>query len=291
MRRSALALGIALLVASAASAQPLAPFDPADDAAKFPKMFAPYGVGSGRTAEVAPGGATLRVSPSKEKGQVGVQCSPAGLVGDFQIEVSVTIEELSIQLTKGDGAMFGLVAMVDGNGGAASISRGVAEQESKFQAVLAIPQAERTYYAVRRYPSDAREVRIGLRRVGAELAVLAADGPGGELRELTRYPFPTVPVNAVGLFAESGGAEAAMEARFHDLRVRSGQDLPAGPPAANLTEVEVHPLPPTSNGKALPMRVATLGAGLLVGLVVVTVIARLRRAARIPGKPSGPPAG
>ena len=123
--------GVALLVAAAASGQSLAPFDPAADAAKFPKLFTPYGVRPGRTAEVAPGGVTLRVEPRREKGQVGVQCSPAGLVGDFQIDVAFTIESLPDQLGDGDGAMFGMVGSTDA-GAAASVNRGAADLGSKY---------------------------------------------------------------------------------------------------------------------------------------------------------------
>ena len=167
--------------------------------------------------------------------------------------------------------------------------------------MLAIPRPGGPYYAVRRYPAAVRAGRIGPRRVGAEVSALAADGTAGELRELTKYPFPTGPVTGVGLFADPGGAAVEMAARFHDLRVLSGPGLPPRPPAAGLTEYEVNPLPPDLDGESpagptpadggvpgkppAPVRggyVWVAVAALVVGLVGGAVIARttFRRSAQ-----------
>lgn len=206
---------------SAQSGRPLERFDPAADAPRFARVFREYSVRPGRAVTLSPQGMAFELAATPNAGHVGARAG-AMLAGDFAVEVRYEVATLPETVTTGYGVLFGLSVTAPGTDGSASLVRGVYKEGSQLSAGRALPQPKGTHYASRRFPTDAKAGRLGLRRVKDEIIAIAADTPTGDWVELNRYPFPTEPVEAVNLYADTGGAAAELKGRLYDLRVVSG---------------------------------------------------------------------
>jgi hypothetical protein len=60
-----------------------------------------------------------------------------------------------------------------------------------------------------------------LRRENADVVCLAADGPQGELQELSRVPFGPATIRQVRFFADNGGSHTTVDVRLTHLLIRA----------------------------------------------------------------------
>jgi hypothetical protein len=168
--------------------------------------------------------------------QTGVY-STFTLAGDCQ--VTLTYELLALTPpAKGYGAGLGLAFDAGDDVGRGSIQRVFKPGEGGgYVLQTALPTGKEMHEEYRFVPTKARQGRIGLRREGKELVFLAAGNPTGELEELDRLPFTERTIQAVRLFADSGGSPTAVDGRLRQLDLRA-EEVTGGVPKA-----EVHTSP------------------------------------------------
>lgn len=196
--------------------------------------FARYGHDAVKAAAPDKAGVRLRLArPPKDK-------SNAGMYGHFTLggdcEFLADYELVSLpKPSTGYGAQIGLALHTHGPGGAVFVSRGATPDSGGcWSAVHETPNADRTGkdYATDTFPAAAPRGRMGVRREGTEAVVLASE-KGAPLKELKRFPLGADPVYQVRVFADTGGADVALDGRLYNfvIRAESITGAPA-PPAA-----------------------------------------------------------
>ncbi len=240
---------VCLLVASAGLSQN-APYTRITNQAEwnaFTKRLAPPWQRAGMSADVSSNGITFSMSPSKYNGPNCVQAE-VRLPNIFQMEVKYELHTFPDKIQNGFGAGVGLWvegAAVDGQ--ARAVRSVEPNRGPHFMAGRTVPLANgKTHYAIAMTPAESRNGRLGLRRMGNEIAMLASETPDGPLEEYQRYPLSDAPTRLLSLYTTTGGCEVQLTARLYDLRILSGPDLPPEPPKRKERTVTIVPLPPRS---------------------------------------------
>jgi len=116
-------------------------------------------------------------------------------------------------------------------------------------------------YDAESFPATARKGRMGIRRIGTEIVLLAGDR-GAEPTEIKRIAFTGEPIHQIRLYADTGGADLPLEGRFSEIVIRA-------------ESIDGAALPPKS---AWPWTTYLLLASLgLCGLYVALFLRRRRR--------------
>ena len=185
--------------------------------------FARYGPDTRRTITPDQAGVRFRLGklPDGEH-QVGVY-SHFVLVGDFEIGVDY---EVAVMATpqEGYGLQIGLAVHTHGPGGAVFVQR-VNHPENKicWQVTHETTKSdgdEGKVYATKNYPSLEKTGHFVMRRSGKMLTVSASEknGPPQELQTLELGPEP---IYQIRLFADTGGADLPILARFSNLSIKA----------------------------------------------------------------------
>lgn len=179
------------------------------------------------------------------------------LVGDFQYEAAVEFLTLPDRVRDGWGVCVGLG--VDGPAGAgnAGINRGMFELTGpSYHICRDIPNGGGTTYAYDNLPSKSKAVRLGVRRQGNEVLLLAADGPTEPLVETRRYAFTDRPTRALVIYTTTGGSDLPLSARVSDVKLLAGPTLPPTPAKSRVASVVM--VPPHDPVTAAPTAVTAL---------------------------------
>ncbi len=212
---------------------------------------------------------------------VGIQ-SKARLSGDF--EVTGTYEVLAADLPGKDTGRFGVGVnlLISPGSGMQKIAKiahfRLVQEGTGYVADFTLRGTPPTYRS-QFTPTEARSGQLRLKREGATLRYLVADGPGGEFRELYKTEFGDEDIEFVRFVVNTGETPVAVDARLVDLRMRSGGPLPAGAadhePAA--------PEPPKSRWKVW-LAGAILGLVVTLALGVWLITRQRRRAGSVPAQ-------
>ncbi len=224
MRRPACALAFALLAAPVAAAGDMAAEIRSDKVDYFlSAAFARYGPDPRRT--VAPDKAGVRFKLArlpKDQSNVGVY-SHFALGGDFEVAVDYEVVGMPAPTT-GYGMQVGVAVHTHGPTGAVFLQRENHPTEKQCWMVTRetpkLDSADGKDYDTQSFPASAAKGRLVLRRQGAELALLAGE-KGAPPAELKRVPLGVGPVYQVRLFADTGGADLPLDARFTNLSIRA----------------------------------------------------------------------
>jgi DNA-directed RNA polymerase subunit RPC12/RpoP len=81
---------------------------------------------------------------------------------------------------------------------------------------------------LRVFPATAKKGKLRLVRSGADLASYVAEEPATDFVVLRHHPFSNADVQWLRLGGQTGGPDAALDARFFDVRVRA-DSLPEQP--------------------------------------------------------------
>ena len=227
-----------------ASGQPVTRFDSATDWDKLPKLFKPHGVKPGRVVTVRADGIHYEFGPLKESRIAGMR-GEITLRGDFEISLRYELIDFPAVVADGDGLTVGVTVASDPKLGLASVRRGLYRgRGDQHRLTRGVMVDGRMTYAITGVPTESKNGRIVMRRVGSEVIGLSADEPDGELVEWKRYPFTDQPARVVHLYADSGGAaDAAFTARLYDLQIRTGGDVPTQPAKPGPVPQTITPLP------------------------------------------------
>lgn len=193
--------------------------------------FAPHGYAGVKVAAVDKDGVRFRLPrPPKETSQSGLY-SHFTLSGDFEFAADYAIVAMP-KPAVGYGASVGLAVHTHGPGGAAFVTR--THDKDMGQCWLAThetPSESGKAYASTPTPTKALRGRLALRRAGAELTLLAAER-GAPLAELKKLPFGPDPVYQIRLFADTGGADLTIDARFSNIVIKADAISGAAVPPA-----------------------------------------------------------
>lgn len=236
---------VACSTMATASAQSLgSSFDMQTDAARVARMFHRFNNDPNHTLKLTAEGVDFEVGPGKAGGNVGYDID-AHIVGDFQLEVKYAILTAPDKVTEGYGLMLGLRAKISDKVGDGAMNRGIYGPEGNaYHIGRAVPLGGGTRYAGKSVPTQSRNGRMGLRRVGDTLYYLAAETPDGEFVLLAEYPYPgDKPVSKVTLYADSGGSKALFEGRLYDLKLMTGAAIPVDLPKNKAEGKELQKLP------------------------------------------------
>ncbi len=177
------------------------------------------------------------------------------LPNNYQIELKYELLTIPDQIQSGYGVGVGLWvegAAVDGQ--ARAVRTVEPNRGPQYMAGRTSPlPGGKTHYAIAMTSAQSRNGRLGLRRIGTEIIMLAAESPTGPLEEYQRYPLSEAPTRMLSLYSTTGGSEVELKARLYDLRILSGADLPPEPPKRNLATVTLVKFP-TQVASAKPAR-------------------------------------
>jgi hypothetical protein len=237
-----------LLVASASLAQnnsPLTRVLNQTDWEVFSKRLAPPFQKSGMSAVAGSNGVTFSMAPSKYNGPNSLQAD-VRLPNNFQIEVKYELVTVPDKVPNGYGVGVGLWvegAAVDGQ--ARAVRTIEPNRGPQYMAGRTSPlPGDKIHYAIAMSPAQSRNGRLGLRRIGKEIIMLAAESPTAPLEEYQRYPLSEAPTRMISLYSTTGGAEVEFKARLYDLRILTGADLPPEPAKRNLPTATIVKFPP-----------------------------------------------
>ncbi len=102
-----------------------------------------------------------------------------------------------------------------------------------FRTMRVFPGSNGTHYNMTTFPRKSDTGRLGLRRKGSELSLLAADGPGEPLVELVRYPHDprSNPNLRMSAYTGNEASRGSVDVTFRDIAIRA--DTVVRGPAAN----------------------------------------------------------
>ena len=153
----------------------------------FTKQLAPPWRKPGMSAIVGPNGVTFSMAPSKYNGPNSVQAD-VRLPNNYQIELKYELLTFPDQIQSGFGVGVGLWvegAAVDGQ--ARAVRSIEPNRGPQYMAGRTSPlPGDKTHYAIAITPAQSRNGRLGLRRTGTEIIMLAAESPTGPLEEYRR---------------------------------------------------------------------------------------------------------
>ena len=145
--------------------------------------------------------------------------------GDF--EITVTFEVLAEPAPAGGKdkqTRFTLDIVLDKPGlNAASLSRTIYGKgvETVTWSALQPEGAEKAKTSMHYFPATAKSMRLRLVRTGASLAYDSSAGDNQDFVRLREDPFGTENLNKVRCVASTGSADAELEVRVTDLRIRA----------------------------------------------------------------------
>ena len=237
-----------LLVASGSFAQNNSPLTRVIDQADwnvFSKRFAPPFQMAQISAVIGPNGVTFSAVPSKYNGPNSVQAD-VRLPNNYQIEVKYELLTFPDKVQNGYGVGVGLwVEGAAADGQARAVRTTEPNRGPQYMAGRTSPlPGDKTHYAIAMTPAQSRNGRLGLRRMGKEIIMLAAESPAAPLEEYQRYPLSEAPTRMLSLYSSTGGAEVELKARLYDLRILTGADLPPEPPKRNQPTATIVRFPP-----------------------------------------------
>lgn len=102
-----------------------------------------------------------------------------------------------------------------------------------FRTMRVFPGSAGTHFNMTTFPRKSDTGRLGIRRKGSELSLLAADGPGEPLVELVRYPHDprSNPNLRMSAYAGNEASRGAVDVAFRDVAIRADAVL-RGPAAS-----------------------------------------------------------
>jgi RNA polymerase sigma factor (sigma-70 family) len=264
------------------------------------QVFQSYGVARGRSVTLTPDGCLLELDRTAHWGHVGVR-STLELHGDVQFEARYEILNAPVRVDAGYGAHIGLALDTgDKAAGAGAVNRGVFQGKgNQFDACRWLRIRDRLGYPTSFVPTRALSGRLAVRRIGAEVVMLAAEDPAAELVEIDRYAFTRAPVQSLSIYGDTGGASVDLQARIFDVKLLIGSDVPRSsarrfdgvdstfdlapapePPHLDMTNSTAAELEPSSTpvlARAWLPIVSLLG-GIVVGVFIGRVWAQSGRA-------------
>lgn len=183
--------------------------------------FSRYGLEPLKTIGLERSGVHFRINHgTKTETQTGVY-SHFSLKGDFEFLADYEVLNLS-KPTAGYGMSLGIAAHTAGPVGSVFLTRSHHQDWGTcLIATREVPvSGGKPEYTADSFPTAARKGRLGLRRVGSEIVLLAGDA-GKEFVELKRLPFTAEPITQLRIYADTGGAETAVEGRFTNIVIRA----------------------------------------------------------------------
>lgn len=262
-----------------------------------PETFRYFNVG-GKTGSlvrklVIPEEAGVRITlPGHEEpiGMLGFECQTA-VAGDFEATLSYEIVK-SEKPTKGYGIGLSFWVVADNApSDIATLGRRVVQKGD-------ILGTDRQHYVdgkdvhdVKRWNTKDQRGKLRLARMGEEV-VYSAAGDDGVFAELRRAAFPTAPLKAIRVTADTGGSLGEFEALITELVVRSKGPVAAAPPAGGGAAAVAAPTPERPAEKPAERR---FPVGLLIGfliiiagmaLVIVALVWSRRRREPPPARPA-----
>jgi hypothetical protein len=124
------------------------------------------------------------------------------------------------------------------------------------------------------FPAQAKSGKLRLVRKGTVLSAFVAEDPDPNFRFLKEFPnYPDEDLKYVRVLANTGNAKAAIDVRYHDLRIRWGalENAAANAPDAAAQEA----FPKTASSKAWLMAGLVIGGTILLGIASALVAAWL----------------
>jgi hypothetical protein len=210
-----------------------------------------------------PGGLRIAfpASEPKEHPDTGVSISTP-VKGDFEITLSFEVLRASAGSGPANEARLTLNAMTDGAAGdIASLSRqsGVGPGARFLAWMRRRDEATgKDQVRAKERRTNAKAGRLRMVRAGSGLSYYASQGDDGPFTFVERFPFGDRDVNEISVTGATAGAEASLDARVTDLRIRA-DSLPA------------LPLPEAPDGAAAPARGSWLWA--ILGVAAAAVLA------------------
>ncbi|WP_020470195.1 hypothetical protein [Zavarzinella formosa] len=182
--------------------------------------FARYGYDPYRTIGLDRNSVRLKIKKApKDSTQAGIY-SHFTLAGDFELLADYDAIDLAKPAT-GYGMSLGIAVHTNGPLGAVFLSRSHhADWSSCLIVTRELPGEPEKKYEAEPFSTSAKKGRLGIRRTGKELILLAAENKG-ELKELKRIPFGADPINQIRFYCDTGGAELPIDGRFSSIVVRA----------------------------------------------------------------------
>jgi RNA polymerase sigma factor (sigma-70 family) len=131
--------------------------------------------------------------------------------------------------------------------------------------------------------TDAKSGRLRLVRRGGEVSYYVSKGLDGKFTLLNQLPIGEQRLDNIRLIAFTGSPRASLDARFWDLRIRTGTIAP-DPDSPAAPEVQAEPAKAGSRGWLAALAVIGCASGLLAGVALFL----RRRRARAEAPPSPP---
>jgi LPXTG-motif cell wall-anchored protein len=199
--------------------------DSASDAKALQRVFQEYGFNPKKSILREPQSVRIRLpSYTKDVGQTGLY-SFVALAGNFKFYANFEILTMSPP-DKGYGTGCGIGIEADNGELQVTLQRGYLADKGKSSGYIVsvrkrdekgVPQWE----PVQHFPSGAKKGRIALHREKTEIVCLATDRTGDEPVELCRVPFVASTVRRARLFADQGGALAALDIRLSQFGLKA----------------------------------------------------------------------
>ena len=183
--------------------------------------FARYGLEPLKTVGLERSGVRFRINKgTKSETQTGIY-SHFSLKGDFEFLADYEVINLP-KPTAGNGMSLGIAAHTAGPVGSVFLTRSHhPEWGTCLIATREVPTKDAgPTYSADSFSTASRKGRLGLRRVGKEVVLLAGE-VNGELAELKRLPFTADPITQLRFYADTGGAEMPVEGRFTNIVMRA----------------------------------------------------------------------
>ena len=191
------------------------------------RVFRTYGIAQGRSITLTPDGCLLDLDRRAGWGHVGARAM-LELHGDVQFEAKYEILDAPARVDAGYGTHIGLaIDTGDQAAGAGAVNRGVFQTRgNQYDACRWLRIRDRLRYPTSFVSAHAASGRLAVRRIGTEVVMLAADDQNAELAEIDRFQFTSEPVQALAIYGDTGGASVDLQARFFDVKLYVGTDVP-----------------------------------------------------------------
>jgi hypothetical protein len=190
------------------------------------ERFEPIGPEADKCIKFEPEGVRITLPSGYPKKRVGTGLAvDLGIKGDFEITIGFEIlkEPEPEQTGQGTGLFLGVDLNTE-TYNRATLTRGMGEAgqyTSWFQLTNAGPDKPREE-KLTTFPTEAATGRLRLVRTEDVLSYQAADGTDKDFTVLDEHPFRKDDVKHVRIGGQTGGPEAALDARVVDLRIRAG---------------------------------------------------------------------
>jgi hypothetical protein len=235
----------------------------------LPPLLHPFGRNAKRLIQPQAGGLRITLPANRGAGD-GVGVSPrCAASGDFEIRVAYELLSVEPPNAGYGSGVFLYVALKSDREDAFTLARAHRQREGSVYLVNQLyRKGDKVVQKPRTFPTPTRSGQLCLRRVGAKVHYLVADG-AGELREIAEAEVGKDDVQVIRLAANTGGSATGLDVRLFEFHL-------------NAKKLPNAPAPPAGSGQSWLLA----GGAVILGLGVVAGLLYWRWSRR-PGAPGG----